>query len=269
MKLCTKAVIWATMGLMALSGCTIVNGADLETVRTVANGERENSIPEFLGGDNEELLTTGLDFVNTGSVLFPMHQMTQQALAAQMEAYLDSFEDFLPTNLYVSRTDYVRTGPGTFYSPVKIAKSWESVLVDGKSGSWYRLADRSGYFPAYKLIDLFNPTGIVWELKVVNFGGEEEIDGCLGGLTDYLPMHEDLGVPVWSMHGNCGGETAYDLKVNDVVTVDGAKYQVSSHTLLPLFSSTEALRGLTDQDAFLQVCDLVEGYSHIIGLKGM
>jgi len=274
MKTLTKLIAIVAVGATVLSGCTIVNTAEQADAGAVLNPEAAPTNSSELfgvdnGGEGSELLETGVAFVNTGSVLFPVHQISQEALAAQMESYLDSFEDFLPKELYVSRTEYVRSGPGTFYSPIRIAKSWETVMVDGRSGSWYRMADRTGYFPAHRLIDLFNPTGLAWELKVVNSGDEEAIDACLGGLTDYLPMRDDLGVPVWSMHGNCGGETAYDLQVNDVILVDGAKYQVVSHALLPLFSSTEALRGMHDQDAFLQVCDLVQGVSHIIGLKGM
>jgi len=206
---------------------------------------------------------------NTNSVLFPMHNMDHSALEAQMASYIATFQDLTPQDFTVRRSLHVRANPGKFHESQAMLHTGAKVTVDGKSGSWYRLADGSGYVLATDLIDPNLPSDVVWTMDVVNAGDSETINECAGGLTLFNAMTDELGVPAWAMHSYCGGEPILALELDDVVQIDGDRYQVISINDFPLFGSTELMRDLTAEDAFMQACDLAQGYSHMVGLKSL
>jgi hypothetical protein len=109
---------------------------------------------------------------------------------------------------------------------------------------------------------------VAWSVTITNKGESAAVNACSGGLTNFLPMTEDLGVPVYAIHGYCGGGPVADLQVDDVIAINGKKYQVVSANEFPIFSSTEVMQGLV-ADIFLLSCNLVKGVSHTLGLNAV
>jgi len=275
-----KLVVSAAGSLLLLTACTVTSGhAAIEAAGLGANGAGTSAAAAALVADatpshtghhaTAAVTDVPLDTVNTGSVLFPMHTLHQEALDSQMQSYLGTFRDIPAQVLQVRQSEHARSGPGNFYESLELLQTGAEVTVDGESASWYRLADGAGYVPKFSLIDPATgqaDEGIVWEMKVVNSGDSETINECAGGLTEFTAMSEDLGVPAYAMHSYCGGEPILTLAVGDAIKIDGVRYDVISTNDFPLFGSTELMRHLVDEDAFLQACDLAKGFTHMVGL---
>lgn len=107
-----------------------------------------------------------------------------------------------------------------------------------------------------------NPTGdengaaaaptIRWSVSVTNSGGQEAIDACSGGLTDFTPAHGS-GMTFYAIHLHCGGGPVLGLAVGDLVQISGTTYTVVgvADFTLPVHSSSLAGMG---GSVFVQTC---------------
>ncbi|MDR2723073.1 MAG: SH3 domain-containing protein [Cellulomonadaceae bacterium] len=205
--------------------------------------------------------------VNTSSVLFPKHQMTRDAYNSKRLLYLDNLETFSPKFLPVTEPTALRAGPGKDYETIDIFIPGDTVRVDGTVGSWYRMADGSGYINGFTLSDADHPlpSDVVWAATVTNEGGSAEVDACSSGLTRFTAIEKDLGIPYYAMHSICGGDLILELEVGEHIMIDDATYTVAWIDNYELFGSTELLDGIT-ADAIVHTCDLAHGKARLVGL---
>jgi hypothetical protein len=209
-----------------------------------------------------------LPLINTSSVLFPQHVLTRDGIDAQKAQFLAALVDIPEQEIAVTALAHIRSGPGTTYDVTEIFGPGESVTIDGQLAHWYRLADGSGFIAGENLDQaaIGNSTGLAWQTTVTNSGDSVAVDACTGGLTEFLPMSADLGVPSYAMHSYCGGEPVLDLQIGDVIAIDDLHYRVATIDDYPLFGSTELMQDAAT-DAYLQVGDLVSGHAHTLGLE--
>lgn len=206
--------------------------------------------------------------INTASVLFPQHTMSDQGIGDQQKLFMTGLDEITPTNKTVANVTELRSGPSELHEVLDILAPGDEVIVDGQVAHWYRIADetasgQAGFVSGQALAGEF--PGVVWATTVTNSGGSDAVNACTGGLTNFTAMSEDLGVPAYAIHSYCGGEPVLKLNVGEIIAIDGQQYRVASRNDFPLFGSTEVMHDLK-ADAFLQACDLAKGNSRVLGL---
>lgn len=206
---------------------------------------------------------TARPMINTGSVLFPQHTMSERAIAEQQELFMTGLEEFEPTSKQIATVTELRSGPSELNDVVEILTPGEEIVVDGKIAHWYRVTDNAGFVSGQAVADEF--PGVAWAVTETNSGDSDAVNACTGGLTNFSAMTNDLGVPVYAIHSYCGGEPVLKLNVGDQISIDGVRYRVASRNDFPLFSSTEVMHNLK-ADAFLHTGDLAKGTSRVLGL---
>ncbi|HEY0117326.1 MAG TPA: hypothetical protein VGC04_00945 [Cellulomonas sp.] len=92
---------------------------------------------------------------------------------------------------------------------------------------------------------------IAWHTTVVDTGGQDALDRCLGGLTRWF---EDVdGKPYYPIHRGCGGTPILGLHLGDRVQIDSKTWVVTDARDLPKGSHYSAAAGMNGQ-ILLQTC---------------
>ena len=104
---------------------------------------------------------------------------------------------------------------------------------------------------------------IAWSTTVVDTGGQEAVNRCLGGLTHWF---EDVdGKPYYPIHRACGGMPVLALRLGDHVRIDGIVWVVTDRRDVPKGSRYDAAAGL-DGQILVQTCLRDDATMRIVAL---
>jgi hypothetical protein len=104
---------------------------------------------------------------------------------------------------------------------------------------------------------------IAWSTTVVDTGGQEAVNRCLGGLTHWF---EDVdGKPYYPIHRACGGMPVLALRLGDRVRIDGTVWIVTDRRDVPKGSRYDAAAGLNGQ-ILVQTCLRDDATMRIVAL---
>ena len=104
---------------------------------------------------------------------------------------------------------------------------------------------------------------IAWSTTVVDTGGQDAVNRCLGGLTHWF---EDVdGKPYYPIHRACGGMPILALRLGDRVRIDGTVWVVTDRRDVPKGSRYDAAAGLNGQ-ILVQTCLRDDATMRIVAL---
>jgi hypothetical protein len=90
---------------------------------------------------------------------------------------------------------------------------------------------------------------------VANSGGQDAVDACTGGLTNYTPVTDYLGIPDFVMHNHCGGAPILSLSPGQTVKIDDTVYTVTATMDVQQHDGADVITDFAQgSDALLQTC---------------
>ncbi|MDR0483452.1 MAG: hypothetical protein LBH13_09935, partial [Cellulomonadaceae bacterium] len=90
---------------------------------------------------------------------------------------------------------------------------------------------------------------------VANSGGQDAVDACTGGLTNYTPVADYLGIPDFVMHNHCGGAPILSLSPGQTVKIDDTVYTVTATMDVQQHDGADVITDFAQgSDALLQTC---------------